>query len=116
MRAAPRAAFRRGFRGCAFCTAGARARESSLSLTHFSRAEVAHDLAEAQEGNRILSERNEMLTNYIDNLMYTVTRNDLALAPPATRSKGMNPMRRFAMLAPVLERAPSDNHMASRDR
>ncbi|KAG8466861.1 hypothetical protein KFE25_008240 [Diacronema lutheri] len=78
--------------------------------------QVAHDLAEAQEGNRILSERNEMLTNYIDNLMYTVTRNDLALAPPATRSKGMNPMRRFAMLAPVLERAPSDNHMASRDR
>lgn len=73
------------------------------------------EIAEVQQSNEVLQERNEMLTNYIDNLMYTVTSNDLALAPPATRSKGGHPLRRFAMLAPVLERAPSDHHVSSHE-
>lgn len=73
------------------------------------------EMAEVRRSNVLLQERNAMLTNYIDNLMYTVTSNDLALAPPATRSKGGHPLRRFAILAPVLERAPSDHHVSSHE-
>ncbi|KAJ1620415.1 hypothetical protein T492DRAFT_1077961 [Pavlovales sp. CCMP2436] len=77
---------------------------------------VAAAFAQAQRDNELLHSRNEVLTNYIDNLMYTVTSNDLALAPPATRSKGMNPFRRIGipLLAPVLERA--DGHASASER
>jgi hypothetical protein len=61
-------------------------------------------LAAVQHENERLHERNGTLTDYVDNLMYTVASNDLALAPPATRSKGLNPLRHLGLrLPPVLE-------------
>lgn len=71
-------------------------------------AGVAAATAELQRSNEALHERNATLTTYVDNLMYTVAAKDLALAPPATRSKGLHPLRRLAMLASVPERAPPE--------
>jgi hypothetical protein len=84
-------------------------------------AALTLELATARQLNGTLHERNEMLTEYIDNLMYTVAKNDLALAAPTSKGlsiKGLsvpNPLRSFGhlqgqlglRLQPVLE---ADSH------